>query len=158
MSSQFHESQKKSLKANGVIVLADFAENYQFLLQDEIHSYHWSKEYCTLHPVVYNTILFVSSLMITTVTKILFVRYKQSLLITLERTFQKGIRSFTYLTALLNFRRIVKTLSICVITMDAEWIFFATSHGKSLCDCFGEFVKCHVAKGTKTRALSKTEI
>ena len=34
------------------LVLGDFAENYQFLIQDKIQSYHWSKEYCMLHPVV----------------------------------------------------------------------------------------------------------
>ena len=34
------------------LVLDDFAENCQFLIQDEIQSYHWSKEYCMLHPVV----------------------------------------------------------------------------------------------------------
>ena len=34
------------------LVLGDFAENYQFFIQYEIQSYHWSKEYCTLDPVV----------------------------------------------------------------------------------------------------------
>ena len=37
---------------NEVFVLRDFAENYQFLVDDVIQSYHWSKEYCTLHPLV----------------------------------------------------------------------------------------------------------
>ena len=27
-------------------------KNYQFLIQDKIQSYHWSKEYCKLHPLV----------------------------------------------------------------------------------------------------------
>ena len=35
-----------------MIVLWDFADNYQFLVQDEIESFHWSKEYCTLHPFI----------------------------------------------------------------------------------------------------------
>ena len=30
----------------------DFAENYQFTIQDEILTYHWTKTYCTVHPVV----------------------------------------------------------------------------------------------------------
>ena len=30
--------------------------------------------------------------------------------------------------------------------MDAEWIFFATSHDKSPCDSVGGFVKRYVAK------------
>ena len=34
------------------LVLGDFAENYTFVVQDEIQSFHWSKQYCTLHPVV----------------------------------------------------------------------------------------------------------
>ena len=50
--ANFLSAKKESMKANEVIVLGDFAENYQFLVQDEIHCYHWSKEYCTLHPLV----------------------------------------------------------------------------------------------------------
>ena len=36
--------------------------------------------------------------------------------------------------------------------LDAEWIFFANSHGKSPCDEIGGSVKCHVAK----RIFAKT--
>ena len=45
-------AKKESLQVNEMIVLGDFAENYHILVQDEIQSYHWSKEYCTLHPLV----------------------------------------------------------------------------------------------------------
>ena len=27
-------------------------ENYQFFIQDEIQSYHWSKQHCTVNPLV----------------------------------------------------------------------------------------------------------
>ena len=37
--------------------------------------------------------------------------------------------------------------------MDAEWIFFATSHGKSPCDGVGGFVKRYVAKRSLQRPL-----
>ena len=43
---------KDNLKENEAIVLGDFAENYQFLIQDEVQGYHWSKKYCSLHPIV----------------------------------------------------------------------------------------------------------
>ena len=37
------------------------------------------------------------------------------------------------------------------LNMDAEWIFLATSHGKSPCNGVGGFVKCFVEKQfTKT--------
>ena len=65
---------------------------------------------------IFITILFVSSLMIRTTTQILFIKYKQSLLITLKKTFQLWIRSYISLTAVLNNIRIAKTLLICFIT------------------------------------------
>ena len=37
--------------------------------------------------------------------------------------------------------------------IDAEWIFFATSHGKSSCDGIGGFVKRYVAKRSLQRPL-----
>ena len=89
---------------------------------------------------IFNTILFVSFLMITTLIQVLFIKYKQSLLITLKKTFKLWIRSSISLTAVLKNIRIAKTLFISLchhqqdFNMDVEWIFFATSHGKSPCD------------------------
>ena len=37
--------------------------------------------------------------------------------------------------------------------MDAEWIVFATSHGKSPCDGVGGFVKRYVAKSSLQKPL-----
>ena len=51
--ANFLRAEKESLKANEVIVFEYFTENYQFLGQDEIQSYHWSEEYCTLHPLIF---------------------------------------------------------------------------------------------------------
>ena len=61
---------KKELSSTEVIVLGDFAENYQFVVQDEIQSFHWNKTQATLHPIVvyykvneelkYDSICFIS--------------------------------------------------------------------------------------------------
>ena len=40
---------KNMIGADEVIVLGDFAENYSFLVQDEIH--HWNRNQLSLHPV-----------------------------------------------------------------------------------------------------------
>ena len=37
--------------------------------------------------------------------------------------------------------------------MDAEWIFFATSHDKSPCDGVGGFINCYVVKHSLQRPL-----
>ena len=50
--AKYVKSKKESLSANEVTVLGHFTENYQYLIQDELQSFHWSKEYCTLHPLV----------------------------------------------------------------------------------------------------------
>ena len=122
--TNFLRAKKESLKANEVIVLGDFAENYQFLVQDEIqvtirvnNTAHYTHLLYILLTVmeIFNKILFVSSLMITTTIQILFTEYKQSLLITLKKTFQLWIRSSISLTAMLNNISITKTLLICVI-------------------------------------------
>ena len=43
---------KEDLPTDEVIVLGDFAENYKFIVQDEIQGYHWNEQQCTLHPIV----------------------------------------------------------------------------------------------------------
>ena len=135
--ANFLRATKESLKTNEVIVLGDLAENYQFVVQDEIQSYHWSKEYCTLHPLIvyfidsdgniqHNSLCFISddnNLDTTFVYKIqaIFVDYlKENLLILCHH--QQDLN------------------------MDAEWIFFATSHGKSPYDGVGQFAQHYVAK------------
>ena len=42
--AQYLNDKKQSLRSEEALVLDDFAENYQFLIQDEIQSYHWSTE------------------------------------------------------------------------------------------------------------------
>ena len=41
--AQYLNDKKQSLRSEEAIVLGDFAENYQFHIQDEIQSYCWSK-------------------------------------------------------------------------------------------------------------------
>ena len=49
--------ESKSYLQPGVFqVMADFSENYSFVLQDEAQGFHWNNSQATLHPfVVYYT-------------------------------------------------------------------------------------------------------
>ena len=47
-----YKQRKEDLEPDTLLIQCDFAENFQFVIQDEVQSYHWSKKYCTLHPVV----------------------------------------------------------------------------------------------------------
>lgn len=43
---------KEELPENEVVVvLSDFAENCQFMIQDEVQGFHWNSSQCTLHPI-----------------------------------------------------------------------------------------------------------
>ena len=43
---------KSTLPEDNALILLDFAENYSFIIQYTIQSYHWSKSQATLHPCV----------------------------------------------------------------------------------------------------------
>jgi hypothetical protein len=48
--STFYSDTKQDIKEGEVLVVCDFAENYSFVVQDEIQSFHWNKEISTVHP------------------------------------------------------------------------------------------------------------
>ena len=50
--SNYLRESKENLAANEVIILGDFAENYSFVLKDEVLGFHWNNLQCTLYPVV----------------------------------------------------------------------------------------------------------
>ena len=126
MSPDFLRAKKESLKANEVIVLGDFAESCQFLVVIGVkNTAHYTHLLYILLTVmeIFSTIFFVSSLMITATIQMLFIKYKQSLLITLKKTFQLWMRSSISLTAVLNIIRITKSVLICVtISKISIWI------------------------------------
>ena len=53
--AQYLKMTKETLGGNEATTIEDLAEYYQLLIQDDIQSYHWRKEYCMLHPLIYTT-------------------------------------------------------------------------------------------------------
>ena len=152
--NQFLKDRKSNLPDGHLIILADFAENYQFTIQDEIQSYHWNSGQCTIHPVVIyqnsqdklisESMCFISD---DLQHDIGFVYQLQTQLTSYIK------RNYPYSTKLeyysdgcagqyKNFKNIQ---NLCNhnddFDLDADWSFFATSHGKSPCDGIGGTVK-----------------
>lgn len=50
--SNFFKETKENLKEGQFAVICDFAENYKFVLQDEIQSFHWNNSQATILPFV----------------------------------------------------------------------------------------------------------
>ena len=50
--STYLMNQKENLDSDTCFVMLDFAENYQYILQDEIQSFHWNNSQCSIQPAV----------------------------------------------------------------------------------------------------------
>ena len=50
--SKYLKNLKEEVPSNSAIILGDFAENYSFVVQDEVQGFHWNNLQCTLHPAV----------------------------------------------------------------------------------------------------------
>ena len=134
-------------------MLGDFAENYKFVVQDEIHGYHWNQNQCTSHPVEiyhrYNpayqltsrSLCFISDdlehdvYMVYEVTATTGKFYKENIStdITLIHYFSDGCAG--------QYNNCKHFLNLCYHQGDfgvgCQWNSFATSHGKSPCNGVG---------------------
>ena len=167
MSRSILKDKKENLTRSEAIVLGDFAENYQFIIQDEIQGYHWSQIYFTLHPVViyildndglvkHDSLCFISNDNTHDTAFVYEVQTKMTEYIKDKYPYIEKIHYFSDGCAgqYTNFKNFV---NLCHhkqdFGLDVLWTFFATSHGKSPCDGIGGFVKRHVAKRSLQRPL-----
>ena len=139
------------------------------ILQDEAQGFHWNNSQATIHPfVVYCTVpsgklQHLSFVIISdchhhdTVAVHLYqkclIEYLKTILILYLTKY------FIFLMEQLHNTRIVKTFwifaTITDFEIDAEWHFFATSHGKGPCDGVGGTIKRLAAKTSLQRPYDK---
>ena len=154
--ANYLKHRKAKLEPHEAIVLADFAENYEFVIQNEIQSYHWCKQQCTIHPIaVYicdSDSRKVEQLSICFISEDLshdtsFVYAMQKELIAYLKSHYPQLTQVEYFsdgcgTQYKNFKKFLNlTYHQSDFGIKASWSFFATSHGKSPCDGFGGSVK-----------------
>ncbi|KAL5484132.1 hypothetical protein EMCRGX_G020580 [Ephydatia muelleri] len=139
MQSSFMQQKKESLKEGEFLVIADFSENFSFVVQDEVQSFHWNNSSANIHPFV------------------CYYREKQDLkslcyIIISESTQHDTIAVHLFQGKLVEFlsqksqyKNCKKFTNLCYHAADfgvqAEWYFFATSHGKSAGDGAGGTLK-----------------
>ena len=160
---------KEELKENEVIVLGDFAENYQFVVQDEIQGFHWNKQSATLHPIVLyymkdnklmeKSLCYISddlnhdTCFVYEVIKQTVQYIKAEIFATpsMMRYFSDGCAG--------QYKNYKNFINLCLHEKDfnvkCEWSFFATSHGKSPCDGLGGTLKRLTARASLQRTHSR---
>jgi len=162
--SKFLSDCKAFCESGVFIVLCDFAENYSFVVQDAVQSFHWCNDQATIHPfVVYhkeNDKLLVDSFVVISeslhhdATAVHL--YIKKLIHDLQNKYS-DIQKIMYFTdgAASQYKNKSNFLNLAYhlddFGIDAEWHFFATSHGKSPCDGVGETVKRLAARASLQR-------
>ena len=164
--SKYLKMRKENIEDNSLLFLGDFAENFTFVIQDEIQSYHWSKQQATLHPVViyfkvnsellkHQSFCFISddlhhdTSMVYVIQKVFLCYVKEHFpSISKIEYFSDGCAA--------QYKNKHNFINLCMhksdFGFDAEWNFFATAHGKSPCDGIGGTVK----RVTANESLKRT--
>ena len=158
---------KDNLKENEAIVLGDFAENYQFLIQDEVQGYHWSKKYYLLHSIViydkFGTELKEKSLCVISEDidhDVSFV-YKvlEATITYLKSEVALDIQHIHYFSdgCAEQYKNCKHFMNLCHhktdFSISCTWNFFAISHRKSPCDSIGGTVKRLTARASLQRPI-----
>ena len=166
---QYLKKCKENLKENELIVLGDFAENYKFVVQDEVQGYHWNQQGCTLHPVItyfkkdselkHVELCFISddlnhdtSFVYEVICQtIKFAKYSISNNVKRCLYFSDGCAG--------QYKNCKNFMNLCLhkkdFQIDCSWSFFATSHGKSPCDGLGGTLKRLAARASLQRPTTE---
>ena len=151
--SQYLKDRKVKLQPNTAIVLADFSENYSYIVQDEVLGYHWNKEQCTLHPIVMyhgNPLLTTYSFCFLSDDLTHDVGFVYALQKKLTQYIHVNFPQINFIEYFLDgcngqYKNYKNFLNLTYHKHDfgigASWSLFATSHGKSPCDGIDGMVK-----------------
>lgn len=164
---RFLKQMKSELERDECIVLLDFAENYKFVVQDEVQSFHWNNQMCTLHPAViyykdeHNKLQEKSVCILSddNTHDTCFVHEVQRLTVAHIKEVLPGVQKVHYFSdgCAQQYKNFKNFLNLCYhkedFGMEADWTFFATSHGKSPCDGIGGTVKRLTARASLQRPL-----
>ncbi|MCH2405823.1 MAG: hypothetical protein MK200_06480 [Nitrosopumilus sp.] len=164
--AQYLKWLKENLSSDEAIILLDFAENFSFVVQDAVQGFHWNNDQATLHPFsVYSMVdgsLQCHSLCVisderdhgaptvhTFISKVL--PYIKEIIPNLKKVYYYSDGAGSQYKNCKNFTNL--SFHKDDFDVDAEWHFFATSHGKSPCDGIGGTVKRLVALESLRRPL-----
>jgi len=161
--AQYFKETKENLEDNHCLVIGDFAENFTFTVQDEIQSFHWTNTQATLHPfVIYykkegkvccKSICVISDHLHHNTTTVY--TFQQHLI--REIKIIPNIEMVVYFSdgASSQYKNKKNFVNVCQHRNDygveAEWNFFASSHGKNSCDGIGGTTKREVRRASLQR-------
>ena len=156
------------LDDNVVVVMGDFSENYKYVVQDASQSFHWNNDQLTIHPfvayykneegkIVHKSFCYLSDcLKHKTYTVYAFQKH----LISELKTIKPTIKKIVYMTDGCSgqYKNKYNFTNACFhkadFDVDCECHFFATSHGKNMCDGVAGTLKRLATKASLQREAS----
>ena len=166
MQSSFMQQKKESLKEGEFLVIADFSENFSFVVQDEVQSFHWNNSSATVHPFVCyywekENLKSLCYIIISENTQhdTIAVHLFQGKLVEFlsQKCGGKKPQKIFYFSdgCAAQYKNCKNFTNLCYHFLDfgvhAEWHFFATSHGKSAGDGAGGTLKRLATKASLQR-------
>ena len=166
MQAAFMQQKKESLQEGEVLVIADFSENFSFVVQDEIQSFHWNNESATIHTFIcyYKLNTTTTSLCYLVISEnkqhdtIAVHLFQRKLVDFLTQHFGGNKpRKIYYMSdgCAAQYKNCKNFTNLCHhytdFGVEAEWHFFATSHGKSAGDGAGGTLKRTATKASLQR-------
>ena len=165
--SSYFSKAKEDLSPEEAIVVGDFSENYCFVVQDAVQSHHWNKQCCTVHPLVmykkeegevrpYSFCVLSDDLN----HDASFVYETQASLTQIIRENHPDLKHIKYFSdgCAGQYKNYKNFMNLCHHLRDfglsAEWVFHATSHGKTACDGVGGTVKRLTARASLQRPVN----
>ena len=161
---------KEDLKHGEFVVLGDFAENHKFVIQDEVQSHYWNKKSCTLHPVMIyyrsrqNNLIQSASIVYESddLKHDYYFVYKvlEQVVSYIQANLETQVKKITYVSdgCPNQYKNVYHFQTVCHhdevdFHVPCEWVFFATSHGKSPCDGLGGTTKRLTTRASLQRPI-----
>lgn len=150
--SKYFTNRKENLTPNEMLIISDFSENYTFIAQDAIQSFHWSNKQCTIHPfalywknehedkVQMLSIIVIAESLKHDINAVYL--FQQKVITYIQQNFQ-AVKKLTFFSdgAGGQYKNRKNFFNICQYKakygLDVEWHCFGTAHGKSACDGIG---------------------
>ncbi|CAF4054315.1 unnamed protein product, partial [Rotaria sp. Silwood1] len=134
---------KASSEKDYIVITCDFAGNYTLAAQREIQSAHWSKQQASLFTI--HIKIGESHINLAIISNYLnhdtaFVYYCQQQIIGFIKARYPLVKRIVYVSdgATMHFKNKFNMVNLSFhkndFDLEAEWLFTATSHGKSACD------------------------
>ena len=162
------KNKKDTLSDNEYIIILGFAENYTFMTQDAIQSFHWNNTQAAIHPFViyykkdgtlkHKSLACISDMLQHDVhtpyafQKTIILNVVKKDLPQIEKVIYFSVGCSGQYKNHKNFTNLLHYYYDCALY--AEWHFFATSHGKNACDGIGGTIKQMVAYASLQQSVT----